>query len=321
MEAFSNILNQNRVESSPWNRIDREGFLKTKGTYSRLPSTMELYLLNYKTSEPVKSKLLIDQAPINFSFHLSGTGYTHIKNATNCKNKVSCSSGQSFVSYLPNTESEIELIPEEEYRIFNIYVTKEWLFQILSGDMDSIPKELHKAIEGKNKLHHLQKLAMTPQVHLTLTQLYNCPFKGELAKKYIECKCIELMLLQMAQESSIPNKRVLRLCPKDIDCIHHAHHILLRNLPNPPSLPELAKQAGINTTKLKKGFNEVFGCTVCSLLRKERVDIGRKMLLEGHHNITEISHELGYSDASHFIREFSKYYGMTPGQFSRESGA
>jgi AraC family transcriptional activator of pyochelin receptor len=43
----------------------------------------------------------------------------------------------------------------------------------------------------------------------------------------------------------------------------------------------------------------------------------RLLLEENRLSITEISHQLGYSDASHFVREFSRQYGTTPGRFAR----
>ena len=46
--------------------------------------------------------------------------------------------------------------------------------------------------------------------------------------------------------------------------------ILANNLDNPPSLTELSKAIGLNATKLKKEFKEVFGVPVFKYLQNER---------------------------------------------------
>lgn len=44
----------------------------------------------------------------------------------------------------------------------------------------------------------------------------------------------------------------------------------------------------------------------------------RHLNIDPHQNLAGLASELGYSDQSHFIRQFKKFYGSTPTQFLRE---
>ena len=68
----------------------------------------------------------------------------------------------------------------------------------------------------------------------------------------------------------------------------------------PPGLTELARAAGINEYKLKKGFKETFGNTVFGYLAETRLELAKNDLLEEEKSISEIAFELGYSSV-HFL--------------------
>jgi len=66
-------------------------------------------------------------------------------------------------------------------------------------------------------------------------------------------------LAQVASpECGLKNLSPLRLA--DIERIHEARDILISNMQNPPSLFNLARQVGLNDTKLKRGFRQAELC-------------------------------------------------------------
>ena len=46
------------------------------------------------------------------------------------------------------------------------------------------------------------------------------------------------------------------------------------------------------------------------------MDLAKKMLSSGKYNVNEVSINLGYSTASHFIAAFKRRYNITPKQFT-----
>ncbi len=53
---------------------------------------------------------------------------------------------------------------------------------------------------------------------------------------------------------------------------------MLRNISNPPSLIELARQVGINECTLKRGFRQIFGNTMFGYLHDYRMEQARQLL-------------------------------------------
>jgi AraC-like DNA-binding protein len=99
--------------------------------------------------------------------------------------------------------------------------------------------------------------------------------------------------------------------------IKQAKDIILEQMNQPPSLPELAKMVGLNIKKLKSGFKEVYGLPVFGYLLNYKMELARDLLLEQQFNVSEIAMQLGYSTSSHFIAAFKRKYGITPKQFSK----
>jgi len=86
---------------------------------------------------------------------------------------------------------------------------------------------------------------------------------------------------------------------------------------NPPSLPDLAREVGLNIKKLKTDFKEFYGVPVFTFLLNYKMELAKKLLLEQKLNVNEIASNLGYSASSHFIAAFKRKYGITPKQFAK----
>lgn len=78
------------------------------------------------------------------------------------------------------------------------------------------------------------------------------------------------------------------------------------------SLGMLCRKFGLNEFKLKKGFKQLFGCTVFSYVQELRMKTARQLLVTGKMNVSEIADHLGYSSPNHFSAAFRKMYGYPP---------
>ncbi len=167
------------------------------------------------------------------------------------------------------------------------------------------------------KTPFILKRKISPMTRLTVNQIFNCPYKGALRKLYLECKSMELLVCQlgdMAQEP-VHNASYFSLHSLDRERIHFAREILTRDMGQPPSLHELAKKSGLNENKLNQGFRQEFGMTVYQYYQQYRIICSQELLDEGRLDLDEIAQVLGFSDTSHFIRQFKRYFGITPGAY------
>lgn len=293
-------------------------FPRQAAQHVMLPSALELVLVDFINREPGKHTFAMDQAPIIFSYHLSGTGLSRMDHSSCRSTAITGEPQKAIIHYAPQTLWQTETLARQHYRILNIYTNPETLFSLLGEDTNLLPRDLLKVIESPDKKFFSWEGDMSPFSHAILDQIYNCPYAGALLRLHLECKSLELIIRQlyeMMETGERPLRRKMR--PQDIERINQAKAILLEYLDSPPNLSELARQVGINTTKLKQGFREAFGITPYALVRQERLAQAQHLLREGQLNVTEISHHLGFSDTSHFIREFTKIYGTTPGRFAK----
>jgi len=83
----------------------------------------------------------------------------------------------------------------------------------------------------------------------------------------------------------------------------------------------LADQACISTRQLERAFIKKIGITPKFYIRLARLnEVNRQLAMYGKLNFTTISHQCGYADQAHFIREFKKFTGEIPKTFVRDKG-
>ena len=75
---------------------------------------------------------------------------------------------------------------------------------------------------------------------------------------------------------------------------------------------EIAAQLGVSVKTLVRGFEKQLALSPAEFFRALRMAQGRWELLNTHKPISGIAFDNGFSDASHFIRLYRKYYGITP---------
>ena len=96
-----------------------------------------------------------------------------------------------------------------------------------------------------------------------------------------------------------------------------AKKIILTRLNNPPTIPELSLQIGINQCYLKKGFKEVFGTTVYDFVQEQRMLKAKLLLSTNQFSVSEVADQIGFSSTSNFSSAFKKYVGVFPSELQQ----
>jgi len=78
------------------------------------------------------------------------------------------------------------------------------------------------------------------------------------------------------------------------------------------TLEELSKIAGISRFYLIRIFKDYIGKSPYDYLIDIRIENAKLLLARGNISITDICHECGFNNMSHFIRTFKKKTGITP---------
>ncbi|OAV45149.1 AraC family transcriptional regulator [Lewinella sp. 4G2] len=83
---------------------------------------------------------------------------------------------------------------------------------------------------------------------------------------------------------------------------------------------ELAKAAGMSTTKFNHAFRLLYDRSPKQFLMKVKMDLALEKLKNGTDSIANLSYEIGYADPTKFTRAFKKYFGYAPNKIKNQKG-
>lgn len=82
-----------------------------------------------------------------------------------------------------------------------------------------------------------------------------------------------------------------------------------------PTVAELSRRSGLGVRSLQRRFMESLGVSPRQHLRYLRFERARQLLETRQSRIVDVALTAGYSDQSHFVREFARFAGVTPGRW------
>ncbi len=92
------------------------------------------------------------------------------------------------------------------------------------------------------------------------------------------------------------------------------HDYILDHVYDMITLDKLQQISGLNKFSIIKNFKKLYITTPAAYHLQSRIAEAKKLLSNGA-DVLDICAELGFYDQSHFIREFKKMYGVTPGTY------
>jgi AraC-like DNA-binding protein len=93
---------------------------------------------------------------------------------------------------------------------------------------------------------------------------------------------------------------------------------LLREQRDPsPSIAELAREVQISPFHFIRQFEAVFGVTPHQFRIQTRLDAAKHLLAMGHHSVTDVCMEVGFSSLGSFSALFRQRVGEAPSEYRR----
>ncbi|MEM7062494.1 MAG: AraC family transcriptional regulator [Cyanobacteria bacterium P01_B01_bin.77] len=251
--------------------------------------------------------------PLVAKFYLSGASQVRTPGALHVAASYEEVKGHHYLYHLPN-QTEIEEWPaDESFQVVYICVDPSY-FRTFDASQTTFSSTLQKLISGDRTQRFHQSLGrMTPSIQHLLQQILHCPYIGLMQQIYLEGKALELFAAQFALWSETPAPTVTTsLSAHDIEQLHEARDILIRQVAHPPSLIALARQVGLNDHKLKQGFRQLFGTTAFDYLRDYRLQQAKKLLQNPNLKVANIAAMVGYQNQGAFGSAFRRKFGITP---------
>ncbi|WP_299224444.1 AraC family transcriptional regulator [uncultured Psychroserpens sp.] len=152
---------------------------------------------------------------------------------------------------------------------------------------------------------------MTPEMHHITDSLFNIKYEGKAKMMFFRSQITALLSHFFGQLALNHSKDIASV---DRERLYLARDILSNNLDDPPSLTELSKAIGFNTTKLKREFKTVFGLPVFKYLQEQRLSQAYEMISQKKATVQEAAWHVGYDSLSSFSNAFAKKFGFRPSQ-------
>ncbi|MFJ1328912.1 helix-turn-helix transcriptional regulator [Capnocytophaga canimorsus] len=261
------------------------------------------------SAQMVEFKHEVYQNYIQFHFNIKGIVYFLFNMG---QYQVSLPAGKMLLLYNPQKELPLHQKIEPKSSVVSVLISIQKFHSLFSNEAEYVD---FLKVENKDKKYYTED-EVSPSIMVVLHQMINANFQKNLQPLYLKSKIYELLTLYFNRSVETD----IEQCPfladeENILKIRKAKEIIIENMAEPPSLPELAHQVGLNIKKLKEGFKQVYGDSVYAFLFDYKMDLARKMLESNEFNVNEVSLKVGYSTPSHFIAAFKKKYGTTPKKY------
>lgn len=139
---------------------------------------------------------------------------------------------------------------------------------------------------------------------------------------FLKARVLELLaqMLIHYNNTNNPYLKQVSLYKPDIALIKKAHQMLMDHLSENVTIPTLAREVGVNPTKLKKGFKQLYGYTINDYRRKKRLAWAETLLLTTNFTAKEVTLQVGYRNYAYFVACFKDHYGISPLEYTKLYG-
>jgi AraC-like DNA-binding protein len=289
-----------------YNYIDKS----TQFLFNELDSFKVFHLKNNSTNNQLfKHKL--NNNYIQLYFCTSNTCKVAF-NFEHCATQIA--EGHSSMVYFKDEKMDIFFNLQPKSELIAILISIENFHSLFSNEENLI----FNYSSFKTGKPIIEPKEISQSIKLILNQLISNQTNQSLRPIYIKGKVYELISFYFSKNTENNNEQCPYIANEEtVGKIKHAKEIIIEEMNNPPSLPDLAKEVGLNIKKLKTNFKEFYGAPVFTFLLNYKMELAKNLLMEQQLNVNEISSHLGYSTSSHFIAAFKRKHGITPKQFSK----
>jgi AraC family transcriptional activator of pyochelin receptor len=154
-----------------------------------------------------------------------------------------------------------------------------------------------------------------PSMRPILQSIRDCALPKASATPYRLAKCIELLceILEADRVGTlIPIVGRCTLSETDRRRILASRTMIEERSSEPLTLDQIARQCGINRSKLSRGFREIYGTSVADAIAECRLAQARQALLGTDLPVGLIGYRSGYQNNASFTRAFGRRYGVSP---------
>ena len=198
------------------------------------------------------------------------------------------------------------------HRFFTLEVTQDYLARQFAGVMDKLKKPVQQFLNNRQDFASHVHIAPIPSNLLVLRNiLLEPPVQSGAEPLWYQGKILEIISHTLFAEQ----KAEELFCHKQRERVERVRYLLERDMENPPSLEDLAREVNCSPFYLSRIFAEETGISIPKFLRMKRIEKAAELILSGKSNVTNAAMSVGYSSLSAFNKAFVEQIGVCPGLY------
>ena len=224
---------------------------------------------------------------------------------------VLVASGQEDVSW------QISSPPGKRFTSVNLIFHPESLTENVTPDFRPQLARLFDSAEATEPSSHFINLGISGDILRCAREILTLDRESPvflIKAKGMATALLAEVLLQLEQQASSAG---VHLATRDVERLQSVRERIEREHRESLTLDQLAADAGINRSKLTRGFKALYGSSVMDYLLEQRMAIAETMIREGR-PVSVIADLVGYHDQSNFTRAFKRFYGVSPRGYRRQ---
>jgi AraC-like DNA-binding protein len=179
---------------------------------------------------------------------------------------------------------------------FHVEFTRDWL--VRTGVDDAHWR-------GSHRIEH-------PRAYHLCAALYAELITGD-AHSLLSTELLVMQLCQHVAFHSLPSEPQPPWIARLRDLLHEEADDL--------SLATLSRKIGVHPVHISRTAPRYFGYSLGEYIRQTRIRRSLQLMMDSRLTLTDIALRSGFSDQSHFIRTFRRYFPTTPLRFRRRLGS
>ncbi|WP_111323159.1 helix-turn-helix transcriptional regulator [Algoriphagus chordae] len=153
-------------------------------------------------------------------------------------------------------------------------------------------------------------LIQQPKVHFLFAKLYYEFLQNDAYSKIT----IELLLLQICDAlSDSKNASRTQKVPDWVELLKELIHYDKFDL----SLKHLSEQLGVHPAHISRAVPKYLSVSLGEYIRQHKLKEALPLILDRKNTLTNIAHQAGFSDQSHFNRVFNSVFDMNPNTYRK----
>lgn len=260
-------------------------------------------------------KCEIDGDAVGFAFYGSGNVELEIKHKQHTKlltNTIGLA-----ISFFGNQKVEFshKIAPDKPLQSISIFAKLKSLHTLPSVEKEVFENYLPELIKPQEDFVKGPSFYMTLEMQQAVHKIFTTTYTGNTRLLFLKSQVNELLAHFFAL---LANDVKSELSELDKNKLFHAKEIVSQNYTQPPSIVQLSKLIGLNSSKLKKNFKELFGISVYKYIQDERLKKAYDLLRNSERSVQEAAWEVGYESLSSFSNAFHKKFGARPNEVRQQ---